>query len=251
MKRSFACFALCILSATTAWAQVPVAPPAPAPSGTPGGGQTGTPGADPARPVAAPKSADKAAAPVKVEAKLSSVEPKFGDKITVEVTLTYPTSLRVFFPARPNLKPLLSLPHEPGKVERAEQAGMVTEKLSIPVLVVKSGLLRTPPIEVPYHAVTASGGAGESGTVTVPSLRAIAKSQFAGDTDVKAAPMPTPLPLVEDNVPLQMGLFVGAMMLIAALLTFVGLRAYKNRVQNASSSRRFRLMSWRMSASRS
>ncbi|GEM_PF-3517500 len=194
------------------------------------------PVADPADPrSAAPAVAETAEKPPPIEVKvaMSTTAPKFGDRITMTVTLKYPTSLRVFFPARPNLKPLLSIPDDPGKVQRSESGGTVTETLEIPLLVVKTGLLRTPPVEVPYHAVTASGGAGESGTVMVPSQRVVAKSQFAGATEIKPEPLPEPLPLVEDNVPLQVGLFVTAMMLVAALLTFLGLRAYRNRARRA------------------
>lgn len=188
--------------------------------------------ADPAAPQAAPGAEGAAtAAPVQVQARLSKDAPVFGDRIEVEVTLTHPADIRVFFPPRPNLKPLLTLPDDPGTSERTEANGVVTEKLRIPAMVVRTGLLRTPEIEVPYHRVTPGGGAGESGTVMVPALRATVRSQFAGDTDVKAAPLPPPLPLVEENVPLEVGLFVLAMMLLAGALTFLGLRVYRSRAR--------------------
>lgn len=185
-----------------------------------------------APPSGAPAKASTADSPLKISARLSDENPTFGDKISLEVTLTYPKTVRVFFPARPNLKPLLAIPADAGTTERTEQGDTITEKMTIPLLVAKTGLLRTPPIEVPYHHITETGGAGESGTVTVASLRAVARSQFAGDTSVKPEPLPQPLPLVEDNVPLQVGLFVLAMMVIAALLTWFGLRVYRNRVRN-------------------
>ncbi len=145
--------------------------------------------------------------------------------------LTYPRGIRVFFPPRPNLKPLLVLDNEPGQAERNEVGDQVIETIRIPTLAVRAGLLRTPQIEIPYHRVTASGGAGESGTVVVPSMRAVVRSQFANEMEPKAAPLPEPLPLVEENTPLEVGLLILVMMLVAAALTAVGLRIYRNRAQ--------------------
>jgi len=220
-----------VLFPTALLAQVPA--PVPAPAAAPS-----APAPDPSAPIPTPAPAPHTApaepkkSPVEVSARLSTESPVFGEKITVHVTLTYPKNLRVFFPARPNLKPLLTIPTDPGKAERKEQAGVITERFAIPALVAKSGLLRTPPIEVAYHHVTPSGGAGESGTVTVPSLRAVARSQFASATKVEPEPLPKPLPLVEDNVPLQVGMLIFAMMLVAAALTWLGLRAYRNRARS-------------------
>ncbi len=168
-------------------------------------------------------------APVRVSATLSKAEPTFGDRVEVVVTLRYPTNVRAFFPRKPDLKPLLTLPDDPGRVERREEGGETVEVLTIPVLAVKSGLIRTPKVEVPWHRVTASGGAGESGTVSMPGLRAVVRSQFEAATDVKPAPLPKAMPLVEENAPLKVGLLVLAMMLVAGLLTALGLRVYRNR----------------------
>ena len=202
-----------LLVSATAAAQDPAQGPAPAPAPAP--------------------VRDPAPDPVQVKAKLSNDHPTFGDTIQLQVTLTYPNTYRVFFPAKPNLRPFAVDPRSPGTSDRKENAGTVTETYAIPLIVMRSGLLKTPPIEVPYHAVTASGGAGESGSVTVAPLRAVVRSQFASETDAKPSALPTPLPLVEENTPLEVGLFVFAMMLVAAVLTFVGLRIYKNRVARA------------------
>lgn len=176
-----------------------------------------------------PEAPTTAQAPVQVSAKLSTTTPTFGDTVELLVTLKYPNSFRVFFPQHPNLRPLLADPARPGKSEHQESGGQVTDTIHVPLLVVRSGLLRTPAIEVPYHAVTAGGGAGESGTVTVPSQKLVVKSQFANDNEVKPSPLPLPRPLVEENVPLEIALFVLAMMLISGGLTALGLKVYKNR----------------------
>ena len=167
---------------------------------------------------------------VAVEAKLSNETPTFGDTLQLQVTLTYPSSLRVFFPAKPNLRPFIADPNDLGTSERREQNGVVTEKYKIPMLAVRSGLLRTPILEVPYHAINDNGGAGESGSVSVPSLKAVVRSQFASETEVKPAPLPKPTPLIEENTPLEIGLFVAAMMALSGGLTLLGLRIYKDRV---------------------
>ena len=177
-------------------------------------------------PIVAPPS-------VKVEASLSHADPMFGDRIELIVKLTHPSDVRVFFPPRPNIKPLLVPPNEPGKVERTEADGVVTQTIRLPALAVRAGLLRTPTIEVPWHRVTASGGAGESGTAIVPSLRAVVRSQFANENEAKSAPLPAPLPLVEENTPLEVGLLILLMMIVAAILTVFGLRIYRNRARRA------------------
>ncbi|HAN30223.1 MAG TPA: hypothetical protein DCQ06_01375, partial [Myxococcales bacterium] len=122
-------------------------------------------GADPARGAQPDKAItpDTGAPVVKVSAALSNETPTFGDRIDVIVTLRYPKSVRAFFPPRPDLRPLLSLPDQPGSTERKQQGDETIEVITIPVLAVKSGLNRTPAVEVPWHRVTASGGAGQSG----------------------------------------------------------------------------------------
>ena len=166
---------------------------------------------------------------VQVSAKLSTTTPTFGDTIELEVTLRYPAHYRVFFPSRPNLRPLLADPANPGKSERRESQGQVTEIFHVPMIVVRTGLLRTPPIEVPFHVVTAGGGAGESGAVVVPSQKIAVRSQFAADNQVEPSPLPAPRPLIEENVPLEITLLILAMMLLSGGLTALGLRIYKHR----------------------
>ena len=178
---------------------------------------------------AAASPTSNAAGAVKVQAKLSTTTPTFGDALELVATLQYPSNYRVFFPARPNLRPLLADPANPGKSERQEAGGQVTETFHVPLLVVRAGLLRTPPIEVPFHIVTAGGGAGESGTVTIPSMKIVVKSQFANDNNVAPSPLPQPRPLIEENVPLEIALLVLAMMLLSGGLTALGLKVYKNR----------------------
>lgn len=185
--------------------------------------------ADAPAPLPSAPTTTAAASAVHAEAKLSTTTPTFGDTVELIATLKYPTSYRVFFPAKPNLKPLLADPANPGKTERVEANGQVTETVRVPLLVVRSGLLRTPPIEVPFHVVTAGGGAGESGTVTIPSMKIVVKSQFAADNNPTPSPLPQPRPLIEENVPLEVALFVLAMMLLSGGLTALGLKVYKNR----------------------
>ena len=207
-------FSLAILMfAMPAWADAAAAVPAAAAAPLPAGVTVAT----------------NAASAVQVEAKLSTATPTFGDTIELVATLRYPNTYRVFFPAHPNVRPLLADPANAGKSERTESGGQVTETIRVPLLVVKSGLLRTPAIEVPFHVVTAGGGAGESGSVTVPSLKIVVKSQFANDNTALPSPLPKPRPLIEENVPLEIALGVLAMMLLSAGLTALGLKVYKNR----------------------
>ncbi len=184
--------------------------------------------ADAPAPLPAPATVTAASA-VKVEAKLSTASPTFGDQVELLATLHYPSNYRVFFPAHPNLRPLLADPLNPGKSDRQEAGGQVTETFHVPLLVVRAGLLRTPPIEVPFHVVTAGGGAGESGSVTIPSMKITVKSQFANDNNVAPSPLPAPRPLIEENVPLEIGLLILAMMALSGGLTALGLKIYKNR----------------------
>ena len=201
-----------VLVAVPAWAQAPVALPGAA-------AVSETAGRD-----AAPKPA-----PVRAEAVFSNPHPTFGESLELRVKLTYPANVRVFFPGKPNLRPLLVDARKPGTTTRTELAGVVTETIAMPVLAVRAGLVKTPAIEIPWHEVTASGGAGESGTVATPSLRLEIKSQFASETEVVASPLPAAHALVEENLALEIGLLVLGMMLVAAALTLVGLRIYKAR----------------------
>jgi hypothetical protein len=145
------------------------------------------------------------------------------------VTLRYPSDVRVFFPARPDLKPFLQPPNDPGTTTRTETDGLVTETLQLPIIPVRSGVAKTPRIEVPWHRVSDAGGAGESGTVEVPPLRADVRSQLVRAEDLEPAPLPAPRQLIEENTPLRVALFVLGMMALAAVLTLIGLRWARGR----------------------
>lgn len=181
-----------------------------------------------AAPTAATVTDSGQASPVHIEAKLSTVTPLFGERLEYRVTLRYPSGYRVFFPTKPDLRPLLVDTRDPGKSERQEVSGQVTEIIAIPALAVRSGALKTPAIEVPWQA-PATGAGATSGTLTVPPLRLTVKSQFAGDTQFSVSPLPPARPLIEENTPLELGLLVLAMMLLSALMTAVGLKVYRDR----------------------
>ncbi len=185
--------------------------------------------AAPSLAAAASPTAAAAPAPIQVEAKLSNTTPLFGEKVELRVTLRYPAGYRVFFPSKPDLRPLLVDTRDPGRSERQELAGQIVETLVLPALAVRQGAAKTPAIEIPWHRVTDQGGAGESGTVQVAPLRFSVKSQFANDTQVKASPLPPPRPLVEENTPLEIALLIAAMMALSAVMTAAGLKVYRDR----------------------
>ncbi len=181
-----------------------------------------------ASPVGLPAAAS-ATSPVHIDVKWSNTQPVFGERVELRVTLTYPTGYRVFFPTKPDLRPLLVDTRDPGKVERVEKAGTVTETIVIPALAVRVGLAKTPPIEVPWQAGAQGSAEAQAGTLTVPASRLQVKSQFASETNVVPSPLPAPRPLVEENTPLEIALAAAALMLLAALLTAVGLKYYRDR----------------------
>ncbi|MSP91519.1 MAG: hypothetical protein EXR79_06920 [Myxococcales bacterium] len=210
-----------------AWAQpAPIVPPPPVP--LPLSATATLPTLMPLAGGAAAAMAD-APAPVQVSARLSNPNPTFGERVTLRVELTHPADVRVFFPGRPNLKPFLVDPTEVGTSERREAGAAVVETYTLPLHAARLGVMKTPKIEVPWHRVTAAGGAGESGTVVVPSLKATVRSQFVSETEVEPAPLPAPRALTEENTPLEIALLVLATMVVAAVLTLVGLRLYRSR----------------------
>lgn len=188
--------------------------------------------APPVAPGAQPDAAAKAPPPVAVEAHVEPVQPKFGDRVELVVTLRYPNDVRAFFPSKPELRPLLAIAGDPGKTERKQEGDQTVEVLRIPALVARTGLLRTPRIEVPWHRVVAGGAAGESGTVEVPPLSIEVQSALGDEVAPKAAPLPAPLPLVEDNTPLRIGIFVLLMMIFGGVLTLIGLRLLRDRLRH-------------------
>lgn len=190
------------------------------------------------QPVAAPPAAQKpepAATPITVKASVEPAQPKFGDRIELVVELRYGPDIRAFFPAKPALAPLLALPGDPGRSERREEEGpegkIIVETLRVPAMVARSGLLRTRPIEIPWHRVVQGGGAGESGTVKVPSMQLEVESGLAGEIAPTLAPLPAPMPLVEDNIPLQIGLLILGMLVLGGVLTMLVLRLLRDRLR--------------------
>ena len=180
---------------------------------------------------AAAAPAANAPSPVRVEAHVEPVQPKFGERVELVVTLRYPSDVRAFFPGKPELRPLLAIAGDPGKTERRQEGDETIEVLRIPALAARTGLLRTPRIEVPWHRVVAGGAAGESGTVEVPPMSIEVQSALGDETAPKAAPLPAPLPLVEDNTPLRIGIFVLLMMVLGGVLTAIGLRILRDRLR--------------------
>ena len=243
--RTLAAFAALLFlagPAATAIAQAPMAAvaPSPAPGDTAEAAEAAAdrdPNAPPplaARPL--PQLAAATQSPVTVEARVEPARPAFGTQVELIITLRYPANVRTFFPGKPSLAPLLAIPGDPGKSERTEEPGTaggvatVVEILRIPALVARTGLLRTPKIEVPWHLVTSGGGAGDSGTATAPSQQIEVQSAFGDDLAPTMAALPPAIPLVEDNTPLRIFLLILAMMALGGLLTVIGLRVLRDRL---------------------
>ncbi|MEY3013546.1 MAG: hypothetical protein RIT45_2281 [Pseudomonadota bacterium] len=221
--------ACCLLVAGIAAAQVPAAVPTPAADPA----AVGAPALGPAAMPTPPADAAPKPAPVTVKAHVEPAEPVFGDRVELVVELRYPQDVRAFFPSRPALAPLLAIQGDPGRSDRREEPGdppTIVETMRIPALVARSGLLRTRAIEIPWHRVAAGGGAGESGTVKVPALQIAVRSGLGDETAPTLAPLPPPLPLVEDNVPLRIGMLILAMLALGGALTMLALRLLRDRL---------------------
>lgn len=176
-----------------------------------------------------PVAASPTDAPVHLEAKLSNTKPLFGERIELQVTMRHKPGVRVFFPSKPDLRPLLVDTRDPGRTETLEVAGEIIETVFVPALVVRAGSLKLPAVEVPWHEQDSQGNPGKSGTVTLPVLRLTVQSQFAGETAPQQAALPQPRPLIEENLPLEIGLLVAAMMAVSALATALALKVYRDR----------------------
>ena len=185
--------------------------------------------ARPAAAAALPVATTDTDAPVRVDAKVSNPKPLFGERIELQVTLRHKPNVRVFFPSKPDLRPLLVDTRDAGRAETQTIGGEVVETIIVPALAVRSGSFKLPAVEVPWHEQDSAGNAGKSGTVTLPVLRVHVQSQFAGDTNVQAAPLPPPRALIEENLPMEIGLLVLAMMTVSALATALALKVYRDR----------------------
>ena len=187
------------------------------------------PTATTALPVDGTSAQGDGAAPVDIEAKLSTTTPTFGDRIELRVTMRHRAGVRVFFPSKPDLRPLLVDSRDVGHTERTETNGQIVETVVVAALAVRSGALKLPAIEVPWTETETPGGQPKSGTVTIAPLRLTVRSQFAADITVEPAPLSPPRPLVEENVPLEIGLLIAVMMSISALATALALKFYRHR----------------------
>jgi hypothetical protein len=169
-------------------------------------------------------STDVRPSQVQVQGQLSSAEPSFGEAVELTVTLRYPAGYKVFFPQNPSLKPLKLL-KERASTTRAEGAdGTTIETLVLPLLAPRTGLVRTPPVEVPWVAPD-----GQTGTALLPSQRLVVKSRLSLEAAPEPAAPPAPRPLLERNWPFFIGIIVLVSTVLAAALTWLGIRWWQRR----------------------
>jgi uncharacterized RDD family membrane protein YckC len=128
----------------------------------------------------------------------------------------------VFAPERPALGPLEQLDHT---VQRQVAAGRATEITRYRVVPLRVGPEAVPAIEIPYTLPDQSAG-----TVSTERLRLRVRGHLDNEANPALGPAPEPVAVISTAWTLIWVLVTAGAALLAALLTFIGLRIARSRL---------------------
>ena len=166
---------------------------------------------------------DTATDPVTVQVRLvPDGELKLGDVLQLEVTAISPANAHVYGPYHPALGSFQVTEVLPATVK--VEADRRTETWRFKVIILRLGVEKLPPIEVPYELAD-----GTKGQVATPILRVRVQGRLENEQDPAPGALPEPLPVITTNWALIWILSIGGALVFAALITFFVLKALEAR----------------------
>lgn len=147
---------------------------------------------------------------------------KLGETRQLEVSVRAPIDATVWGPSRPALGSFQVVKALPGtvKVDGTHRA----ETWRFEVVVVRVGVEKVPPIEIPYQLAD-----GTKGAVSTPILRVRVQGWLENEQDPGPGALPAAVSVITTNWALIWVLSIGGALVLAALITFFVLKALEAR----------------------
>jgi len=159
-----------------------------------------------------------AEADITLEAAVDPDSVHLGDRTDLIITARHPETVRLFFPAAPDLDPFRILGDIVGP-ERTAEGDQVVEVWRIPIASLRLGRRKVPPFPIDYESADK-----QTGEVMTPAVSVNIDPRFDFDAEVPLKGNAPPLPLYDTNwllIFLLVGLGVVA---VTAVLTFIAVR---------------------------
>ncbi|PKN58119.1 MAG: hypothetical protein CVU56_07575, partial [Deltaproteobacteria bacterium HGW-Deltaproteobacteria-14] len=150
---------------------------------------------------------------------------KLGAPITLIITATAPREVELFAPVRPATGTFRLIDTPPGTRQVAGE--LRTETYRYALMPMRLGVEKIPPIEVPWRPAAAQSG--EGGSTSTPALPVRVRGRLENEQDPEVAAAPAPVAVITTNWVLVWTLSVGAALVLAALITWLVLRALEQR----------------------
>jgi len=146
-----------------------------------------------------------------------------GRAVALIITATAPRDVELFAPVRPATGSFRLDDTPPGT--RQVSGDLRTETYRYVLTPLRLGVEKLPAIEVPWRP-TASTEGGSTPTAPIPVR---VRGHLENEQDPKLAPAPSPVAVITTNWVLVWSLSVGAALILAALVTWLVLRALEQR----------------------
>ena len=146
-----------------------------------------------------------------------------GHPIELVITATAPRDVELFAPVRPVTGSFRLMDTPPGA--RKVAGAVRTETYRYTLMPLRLGVEKIPPIEVPWRPT----GASDGGSTKTPALPVRVRGLLTNEQDPPVADPPPPVAVITTNWVLVWSLSVGAALVLAALVTWLVLRALEQR----------------------
>ena len=156
---------------------------------------------------------------VELEAAVESNTVLLGDRLELVVTARHADTVRLYFPAAPEVRPfrLMGAPSPPKK---SIEGDTVVETWRITLTALRVGVRKIPPIAIDYETAD-----GQTGVVQTQAVNAVIAGRIqSGQQTIEVAANAAPMPVLDTNWWLIMSLIALGIIAMTALLTWFAIR---------------------------
>ncbi|TNF32312.1 MAG: hypothetical protein EP329_10585 [Deltaproteobacteria bacterium] len=148
---------------------------------------------------------------------------RLGQPVTLVITASAPREVELFAPVRPATGTFRLADTPPGT--RQVEGDTRTETYRYTLVPLRLGVEKVPAIEVPWRPAAST----EGGSTATPPLPVRVRGLLENEQNPEIAAAPAPVAVITTNWVLVWSLSVGAALVLAALLTWLVLRALEQR----------------------
>ncbi len=162
---------------------------------------------------------ESAASEIVLDAVVDTNDVLLGDRLKLVVTARHPKTIRLYFPAAPDVSPF-RLIGSPSSATQKIEGDEIVETWHITLTALRVGLRKIPPISIDYETAD-----GLSGVVQTPTVNAIISGRIQpGQRDIAVESNTAPMPVLDTNWWLIMSLIGLGIVIVTAVLTWFAVR---------------------------